>query len=552
MVQLDQTPLVVIDNMSALCNVLQVMKDTIDAPSPGEDRRCLVRAVSRADIRSLRELKDSGKVTNTDILRAAIDEDEVTILEEFNDQHVYDQELLDYSISREAVKTSRKISASMVDLRDRAVPLLKIAIVKENVDFVSHLLDRRADLSLLSTTPLHLAVLRTSTSLVRNLCLRNPSWLTSWDCQGLAPIHITAKEGGTEMCRLLLELGANADTKDSEGRTALHWCVESGREGTIGCMEVLFGHNSNVDEKNNKGETPLLVAANCEKLGPYACRRKALVKLLLTHHAHMNIKSGKGESALELIAKKVPSAIDEVMKRLDTGIRIDDPENETKIQLDFRKVFSVTEGDQTGNIMAIFINLANTPFKGIVNHPLVKAFLALKMQQVRYFYSALIFCHLIFSVVFSVYCILLYSNLCPPQAHTKEQRKFPFSTITCKLDSNQMTKIHFVNFSWVFLIIFIPVYICRESLKLFANVRARFFRAETFLLALMFVLLLLMTLLVYPAGLLPKPLPEGVAKYEFCRWKYYVASVCCCLLWIEMMVLIGRVPMFGKYVQMYR
>merc|ERR1711962_1821801 len=36
------------------------------------------------------------------------------------------------------------------------------------------------------------------------------------------------------------------------------------------------------------------------------------------------------------------------------------------------------------------------------------------------------------------------------------------------------------------------------------------------------------------------------------RWQYYVVSSSCFLLWIEMMVMIGRVPMFGKYVQMYR
>ena len=36
------------------------------------------------------------------------------------------------------------------------------------------------------------------------------------------------------------------------------------------------------------------------------------------------------------------------------------------------------------------------------------------------------------------------------------------------------------------------------------------------------------------------------------RWEYYFACIASFLLWIEMLVMIGRVPMFGKYIQMYR
>ena len=41
-------------------------------------------------------------------------------------------------------------------------------------------------------------------------------------------------------------------------------------------------------------------------------------------------------------------------------------------------------------------------------------------------------------------------------------------------------------------------------------------------------------------------------KKEVARWQYYVACTASFLLWFEMLVMIGRLPMFGKYIQMYR
>ena len=45
---------------------------------------------------------------------------------------------------------------------------------------------------------------------------------------------------------------------------------------------------------------------------------------------------------------------------------------------------------------------------------------------------------------------------------------------------------------------------------------------------------------------------EPNTSLEVPRWEYYFACIASFLLWIEMLVMIGRVPMFGKFVQMYR
>ena len=61
-------------------------------------------------------------------------------------------------------------------------------------------------------------------------------------------------------------------------------------------------------------------------------------------------------------------------------------------------------------------------------------------------------------------------------------------------------------------------------------------------------MIILMVVLIYPRLLTGPPKLES----EVGRWEFYFACIASFLLWIEMLVMIGRVPMFGKYIQMYR
>ena len=281
--------------------------------------------------------------------------------------------------------------------------------------------------------------------------------------------------------------------------------------------------------------------------------------MLINHNAHLDIQTPEGETALELIASKVPSAIREFEKRLDKGIRLKDPGNETKIQIDFRKLFSVEEfkaRDGEGNL-AMFLSLCEpvgqgSPVIGILEHPLVKTYLHLKMKQVQYFYWILIFCHFIFSVVFSIYAVLTFAFLCPPTEKDRPMRKNFTSTVECNgSEREDMEHIkRTILASWIFLIIFTIVFILRESGKVPGLPTSRkkcwalvkhSCKFETLRNT---VMIILMVALIYCTGMKPSP--------EVARWEYYFACIASFLLWIEMLVMIGRVPMFGKYIQMYR
>ena len=43
--------------------------------------------------------------------------------------------------------------------------------------------------------------------------------------------------------------------------------------------------------------------------------------------------------------------------------------------------------------------------------------------------------------------------------------------------------------------------------------------------------------------------PEQVGTLQ--RWQYHLASLTCFLLWTEMLFLVGKLPRFGLYVQMF-
>ena len=280
--------------------------------------------------------------------------------------------------------------------------------------------------------------------------------------------------------------------------------------------------------------------------------------MLINYNAHLDIQTPEGETALELIAAKVPSAIKEFEKRLDKGIRLEDPGNETKILLDFRKLFSVKELKAPGEgNLAMFLNIGKSNVQGssILEHPLVKTYLHLKMKQVQYFYWVLIFCHFIFSVVFSIYAVLTYAFLCPPTEKDRDRRKNFTARVECN-GSHQiedMERIESVILaSWIFLVVFTIIVILLETAKVpglptsqkkCSSLLKHFCKFETLRNAM---IILLVVALIYCTG------PAKTLSSEVGRWEYYFACIASFLLWIRMLVMIGRVPMFGKYIQMYR
>merc|ERR1719483_1264477 len=109
--------------------------------------------------------------------------------------------------------------------------------------------------------------------------------------------------------------------------------------------------------------------------------------------------------------------MEEFKRHLDSGIVLekDDVCRDASINLDFTKLLDRKRFSEDTNDMTLFLELVNSPFKDYVEHPLSHAFLYLKFYQVKWFYILIVVAsHLIFSVVYSIYCGLLFGLLCAP------------------------------------------------------------------------------------------------------------------------------------------
>jgi hypothetical protein len=97
-----------------------------------------------------------------------------------------------------------------------------------------------------------------------------------------------------EPCRMLLEAGADIESRGHNGRTALHHAA-LGRDSH--CMALLLAHGADVNAADTNGLTPLMWAA-----GVNACLN---MRLLLEHGADVNAVTKQGkESALHLAASR--------------------------------------------------------------------------------------------------------------------------------------------------------------------------------------------------------------------------------------------------------
>jgi len=70
-------------------------------------------------------------------------------------------------------------------------------------------------------------------------------------------LHLASSKGKTEIVRLLLDCGANANAEDKNGSTPLHLASSEGETETV---RLLLDRGAIADVMNKEGRTPLQVA----------------------------------------------------------------------------------------------------------------------------------------------------------------------------------------------------------------------------------------------------------------------------------------------------
>ncbi|MEE3003739.1 MAG: ankyrin repeat domain-containing protein [Pseudomonadota bacterium] len=77
-------------------------------------------------------------------------------------------------------------------------------------------------------------------------------------CNDITPLMLATKERNSCKIKHLLKLGAKTEIKNSTGKTALHFAIETGK---INIVKILLPH-ADLNSKNSAGLTPLMLSLN--------------------------------------------------------------------------------------------------------------------------------------------------------------------------------------------------------------------------------------------------------------------------------------------------
>lgn len=128
--------------------------------------------------------------------------------------------------------------------------------------------------------------------------------INSKDNQGRTALHLAAERGDALVAEYLIFYNADIDAVDREGRTPLHLAAENGREDMV---KLLGGHRAKVNLRDKKGQTPLHLAAEAGSAN--------IVKyLVIERGADVYINDNKGQSPLDLAQER------------SFGIRVEGPD----------------------------------------------------------------------------------------------------------------------------------------------------------------------------------------------------------------------------------
>ena len=243
----------------------------------------LYRAISAKDIQKVKELISKGADVNAkwkNIIGGYIAP-------------------LDHAVSSGAAEIAMFLIDKGVDVHysvdGRDAILLQAAQREGFTDVVGLLLKKGINVNvkedLMGWTALMEAAMRGYTETVK-LLLENGANIDLTDKSGQTALHLAMTLAcHTETVRLLLMKGANANAETGNGGTPLMYAVTCPNE-----VELLIKNDADVNAKDSKGITALMIAAKEGQIGT--------AKLLITNGADINAKSNNGSTALSVAEAK--------------------------------------------------------------------------------------------------------------------------------------------------------------------------------------------------------------------------------------------------------
>ncbi|XP_078033209.1 transient receptor potential cation channel subfamily A member 1 [Augochlora pura] len=333
---------------------------------------------------------------------------------------------------------------------------------------------------------------------------------------GTTMLHRAAELGNAEATQILLDAGASPHHPcTTYGNTPLHTAASVGSYGVL--LNLLKKtYSSQVDITNHLKQTALYLAA-CE--GHDKC-----AKALINHGGNLAARTDYGETVADVILAHIRRPEIFLNDILDSGVQMVNKSTgeNLRIIVNFNILTPEVEKQMTV-VMSLIGATTNVEQLAILQHPLLETFLFLKWSKLRMFFFTLILVHAIHVFSLTCYTIMLLQY---------EKPYTPLRVILTFCSSTLL--IH--NLAQALMV---PKYYLRQ-----------FEMWMSYACATITLVISLYGVPITENTPLEKSTtaPEHTAHTE---WMLHSLSVAILLSWIQMMLIVGRLPTCGYYALMF-